>query len=456
MQYRTSARLSGYFEKAKENHAALVAFLHKMPKGGDLHNHPTGAVNTETIVRLAAEKGMYFDRERRFFTREKPAGPFYAPEELAENYWKHGEIIEGLSLRNRELAGESGHDRFFRSFDRFDIVLLNDNSIYAEIMRRALNQEIGYLELMALPTDEPDWRDIVENARLGVIKEFADKGMERDLEVRFIYPLVRTSIFAQPEAMRKQMAKALETAAAMPDLFKGITILAPEDDPQSQKYFREHMQIIAEGMREARQRHEDDPANNPPPPRLMLHAGELTIEYATYESMTTRISSVLGVDGIARLGHATCLMWDDNFYEVLRDLRDRRIAVEFCPTSAESILKVAGRQHFFPVLWAANAPVVIGTDDEGVARSNMTLEYAKAAEWYDLSYPELKWLAFNSIEYSFLPGDSYFVDGDFNAPRPDAEAVADVSEKARVQRALLRRFAAFEQKMEDVLDMFGW
>ncbi|WP_202966326.1 hypothetical protein, partial [Treponema endosymbiont of Eucomonympha sp.] len=34
----TSRAVSRYFERAKANESTLVAFLHKMPKGADLHN----------------------------------------------------------------------------------------------------------------------------------------------------------------------------------------------------------------------------------------------------------------------------------------------------------------------------------------------------------------------------------------------------------------------------------
>ena len=48
-------------------------------------------------------------------------------------------------------------------------------------------------------------------------------------------------------------------------------------------------------------------------------------------------------------------------------------------------------------------PVVVATDDEGVARSDLTNEYQRAVEEHGLSYGELKGISRNSIEYSFLP-----------------------------------------------------
>ena len=43
------------FAAIKNNPSLLVAFLREMPKGGDLHNHLSGAVYAESYLRWAAE-----------------------------------------------------------------------------------------------------------------------------------------------------------------------------------------------------------------------------------------------------------------------------------------------------------------------------------------------------------------------------------------------------------------
>src|SRR6266704_1383665 len=50
-------------EYAKANDGALFAFLLQMPKGGDLHNHITGAAYAESFIRWAAADGLCVDRE---------------------------------------------------------------------------------------------------------------------------------------------------------------------------------------------------------------------------------------------------------------------------------------------------------------------------------------------------------------------------------------------------------
>lgn len=453
MTWRTNPRVARYFATARDNHPTLVAFLHKMPKGGDLHNHTYGAVYAENLIRLASAAGLCFDRQARAFVADRPAGPHFTPEEMTESYWKTAEIVQGLSLRDLHLADESGHNRFFRSFDRFAPALSSDLPILREILWRAFNQEVGYLELMTLPEPSEEWRTAMEAVRKGVVEEFAARGVERTFEVRYIYSIVRT---VDVETFRSQVERAFAVAAAMPDLVVGVTILAPEDDWASQTNFSEHMRILDDAVRRAAARHEADPAGTPPPPKMMLHAGELTLDIATYESMTDRISKTIALGHAERIGHGSSVMWEDDVYGLLRSMRDKRVAVEFCPGSSEHILRIPGARHPFPLYWAAGVPVVVATDDEGVARSNLTLEFAKAAEWFGLSYGEVKWLAFNSLEYSFLPGDSYFVDGDFNRPRPDADATVQRSRKAFMQRDLLERFDRFERGMLAVMDEFGW
>src|SRR4051812_19118848 len=41
--------------------AELHAFLAAMPKGGDLHNHLSGAVPTETLIGYAVQDGLCID-----------------------------------------------------------------------------------------------------------------------------------------------------------------------------------------------------------------------------------------------------------------------------------------------------------------------------------------------------------------------------------------------------------
>jgi adenosine deaminase len=107
---------------------------------------------------------------------------------------------------------------------------------------------------------------------------------------------------------------------------------------------------------------------------------------------------------------------------MLRVMARLRIAVEISLSSSDVILGVRGERHPLRQYLRAGVPVVIATDDEGVARSDLTNEYQRAVEEHSLSYSELKEVSRNSIEYSFLPAE----------------------EKARVRKELEAAFERFE------------
>ena len=79
----------------------------------------------------------------------------------------------------------------------------------------------------------------------------------------------------------------------------------------------------------------------------------------------------------------------------------------------------------FFVLLIAGVPVALSTDDEGVARSEMTMEYVRAAQQQLLAYREIKAMARASLRHSF----------------------ADDELRTRLIRELDSAFVAFESRM---------
>ena len=91
---------------------------------------------------------------------------------------------------------------------------------------------------------------------------------------------------------------------------------------------------------------------------------------------------------------------------------------------SQRVLGVRGARHPLRQYLREGVPVVIATDDEGVARSDLTSEYQRAVEEHGLTYRELKQVSRNSIAYSFLPAE----------------------EKAHVRNALEAAFVRFESR----------
>ncbi|UQZ88746.1 hypothetical protein C4J81_05820 [Deltaproteobacteria bacterium Smac51] len=453
MTFQTSEKVAAYFEKAKENESTLIAFLHKMPKGGDLHNHLYGDIEAEDILASAVAQGLFFDRAEKEFVEKKPENPHFTAEEMTDIFWHRAEILEAISMRNTWRSGESGHEHFFRSFFRFIRALPEDSAMMREAMIRAVNQRLSYVEFMTYPVSPAHVAE-VEKIRREVLADFAKDGLDWNLEIRYIYPLDRNSDLS---SFQEQLQEALEAFYNPEMKTVAITMLSPEDAHISQRDFLAQMAVLDNAWKDYDARSLKNPNQYPTPPVFTLHAGELTLEYAAYRSMLDRISKSIELGHASRIGHGVSIIWENDVYGLLKMMRDRKIPVEICLTSNKGILDVSGGgRHPFKLYREAGVPLVIATDDEGLSRSNMTIEYGLAAHWFKLSYGEIKWLAMNSLEYSFLPGESLFMEGDFNKMKEKPESIVKTSEKAKMQENLLKAFADFEKDMEKVIDDFGW
>ncbi|MBC8013766.1 MAG: hypothetical protein H7X74_06785 [Methyloceanibacter sp.] len=160
-----------------------------------------------------------------------------------------------------------------------------------------------------------------------------------------------------------------------------------------------------------------------------------------------------------RIGHGVDVVYEDRPYELLKNMADKGVLVEINLTSNKLILGITGNQHPFSTYRKFGVPVALSTDDEGVSRIDLTHEYVRAVETYDLTYADLKEIVRNSLEYSFLPGASLWdekggyarvvpdclsdVPGSDEPSLPCASFVRS-SEKAAQQWELERRFQAFE------------
>ncbi len=108
---------------------------------------------------------------------------------------------------------------------------------------------------------------------------------------------------------------------------------------------------------------------------------------------------------------------------------------------------------------AAGVPVALATDDEGVSRSEMTLEYLKAVHDQALGYPALKTMARTSLQHAFIQGEPLWRDLDTLTPAaPCARSAGGWngarcrrfigrSPRARLQWRLERDLAAFEARV---------
>jgi hypothetical protein len=440
-------------ERMRREPPALRAFLRALPKGADLHTHLSGAIYAESYIQWAAELPLCIELSTSSFvqavsgppatcrnpTEQRPASQILQDPVLYRN------VIDALSTRNWNSGRTSGHYQFFDAFVKFDAVPPSPALIgraIAEIMHRAALQNVMHIELMmsldpaieVSPVGSWNTDDVFQSLRERVLSANALKQRieERrrlldtasaearttlgcgtpaakpgcDISLRFIAYSLRG---LAPEQVFARTLFAFELATADPRVV-GVNLVMPEDWYIPMRDYDLHMRMF----RFFRKLY--------PTVNVALHAGELAFGLVPPESLGTHVRQAINVGGAQRIGHGTDVMYDADPAGLMRDMARRRIPVEISLSSSDLILGVRGQRHPIREYLRAGVPVVIATDDEGVARSDLTNEYQRAVEEQGVNYAQLKEISRNSIEFSFLPRE----------------------EKARVRRALDVAFERFE------------
>lgn len=194
---------------------------------------------------------------------------------------------------------------------------------------------------------------------------------------------------------------------------------------------------------------------------MTLHAGELAEGLVPPEGLRFHVREAVEVAGARRVGHGVDVLLENDPDSLLREMARRRVLVEINLTSNDVILGVRGGRHPLRTYLPYGVPVALSTDDEGVSRSEMTLEYRKAVEEQGLDYPTLKALGRNSLEYAFVEGGSLWADYDALTPvdacAPRAGGLEGArcaawvagNTKARLERSLELETAAFEARVAE-------
>lgn len=432
------------FELAKRTEPELITFLRRMPKGADLHNHVSGAAYAEYNLHSAAEKKLHYNLRTNKFTHEALlANEVITVEELISNLDYLSSYLDSVSMRGWYPNTDSGHDHFFQAFVHFGDERSREDML-VEILRRNHYQQVQYLELMV--------RSVPKAIKKRLVAELTDFDID-DLEAAYnhLAPLANTPetvaaiksfldereqyVQAQLEAdsgiritgddpdISLRYVSQLKRYVSLPTFFVdaltamtvmqhdervvALNMVAAEDHPRALQNFTAQMKIL------------DFLWQKMGHPNITLHAGELVLRESPVEPMWNRISQSIEKGHALRVGHGIAVAWEENVVALLEHMRDNHIVVEICLSSNESILGVVGKAHPFMLYRRAGVPVTICTDDEGISRSNLTMEYVKAVQRYDLDYGDLVELARNSIEYSFLPGESLFVEHDYTGLRPE-------------------------------------
>jgi hypothetical protein len=415
-----------YFASIRNQPSQLLVFLREMPKGGDLHNHLSGAIYAESYLQWSANDGLCLVTETMSLVAppctDKGGGRPPASIVFSDSA-AYGQAIDAMSMRNWSPA-LNGHDHFFATFGKFGPASGKTGDMLAEVAARAAGEHVSYLELMLTPAGTATsqlGRDIIWDpkapnfaaARDGLLaagfraavgaeaKQRLDEaeGRQRDLLhcgasqagagcrviVRYISQVARAS---GPPQVFAQILAGFEVASQDPR-FVGLNLVQPEDDPAAIRDFSLQMSMLA--------------FLQPlyPAVRVTLHAGELTDGLVPPESLRFHIRDSVEKGHAVRIGHGVDVMHEDGAPQLLKEMAAKRVLVEVALTSNDSILGVRGARHPLHAYLKAGVPVALATDDPGVARSSLTLEFLKAVEDQGLDYLTLKKMVRNSLEYSF-------------------------------------------------------
>jgi hypothetical protein len=445
-------RTNRYLESIRHSPPLALAFLREMPKGGDLHNHLGGAIYAEDLIDFAADDRLCLDKSTMSAIGgecDAGCGPQASKPSVSCAYRDqalYNQTIDAWSMRNWERGRESGHDHFFASFFKFDLAATNHmGEATARAMERAAADHLEYVEFMhtiggmqsaqlgtklGFNSDFATMRDkflagglkdAVAAARKNldheqdVIKQMLACGTPSalpacEVSVRYLYQVLRG---LPPEQVFAQMLTGFELASVDPRVV-GLNLVMPEDWYIPMRDFNLHMRML------------DFLHGIYPKVHISLHAGELAMGLVPPEDLSFHVRHSIELGHAERIGHGVSVMDEHNAVQLLREMSERKILVEICLTSNDIILGVRGDNHPLPIYRKYNVPVALATDDEGVARSDMTHEYLRAVETYNLSYFDLKKMARQSLEHSFV----------------------DEKEKARLQKKLEQDFEAFEKRFQ--------
>ena len=414
---------AAYLESIRWDTPALVAFLREMPKGADLHSHLSGAVYAESFLRWAAEDGACVSSvQLRIIPGPCVNGPDTVAAVLAlANGALYSALIDALSMRNWHPARINGHDQFFATFGRMYSTRRRTGDMLAEAASRAAAGNVSYLELMFTPDggaaralgDRAGWlgdfgrmrdtllalglNDVVALARaridsvearrdtvLACGTRAADPGCA--VTVRWLYQVSRAT---PPQQIFAQILTGFILSRDDPRVV-GLNLVQPEDALIAMRDYSLHMRMIG--------------ALRPlyPGVRVTLHAGELASGLVPPEGLRFHIREAVEIAGASRIGHGVAVMHEDRPYELLAEMARRGVLVEINLSSNDVILGVKGRDHPLRAYITARVPVALSTDDEGVARSEMTMEYRRAVQEQLLGYSQLKAMARASLRHSFV------------------------------------------------------
>ncbi|MGW2551647.1 adenosine deaminase [Streptomyces sp. NPDC001635] len=331
-----------------------TAALRRLPKAV-LHDHLDGGLRPATLVELADEVGHTL--------------PADDPRELADWYYEaanSGDLVRYIATFEHTLAVMQTRDGLLRTAEEYVLDLAEDGVVYGEVRYAP---ELMLKGGLTLP-------EVVETVQEGLAAGRA-KAAAAGTPVRVGTLLCGMRMFDRSREIA-DLAVAFRDAGVV-----GFDIAGAEDGfPPA-----DHLAAFEHLRRES--------------VAFTIHAGEA---YGL-----PSIHQALQVCGAQRIGHGVRItedIVDGKLGRLAGWVRDRRVALEMCPTSnlqTGAASSIAG--HPITALKDLGFRVTLNTDNRLVSGTTMTREMSLLVEEAGWTVQDLRTVTVNAVKSAFIPFD---------------------------------------------------
>ncbi|WP_030166209.1 adenosine deaminase [Streptomyces sp. NRRL S-813] len=328
--------------------------IRRLPKAV-LHDHLDGGLRPATVVELADAVGHSL--------------PTTDPDELAAWYYEaanSGDLVRYIATFEHTLAVMQSREGLLRTAEEYVLDLAADGVVYAEVRYAPELNTAGGLTM----------REVVETVQEGLAAGMA-KAAAAGTPVRVGTLLCGMRMF-------DRVREAADLAVAYRDAgVVGFDIAGAEDGfpPADHLAAFEHL------------RRESVP--------FTIHAGEA---YGL-----PSIHQALQVCGAQRIGHGVRItedIVDGKLGRLAGWVRDRRVALEMCPTSnLQTGCATSIAEHPITALKDLGFRVTLNTDNRLVSGTTMTREMSLLVEEAGWTVEDLRTVTVNAVKSAFIPFD---------------------------------------------------
>ncbi|MFF3871577.1 adenosine deaminase [Streptomyces sp. NPDC001978] len=328
--------------------------LRRLPKAV-LHDHLDGGLRPATVVELAAAVGHTL--------------PTTDPDELAAWYFDaagSGDLVRYIATFEHTLAVMQSREGLLRTAEEYVLDLAADGVVYAEVRYAPELMLTGGLTLS----------EVVESVQEGLAAGM-QKAAAAGTPVRVGTLLCGMRMFDRTREIAG-LAVTYRDAGVV-----GFDIAGAEDGFPAADHLAAFEHLRGESV------------------PFTIHAGEA--------HGLTSIHQALQLCGAQRIGHGVRLtedIVDGKLGRLAGWVRDRRIALEMCPTSnLQTGCATSIAEHPITALKDLGFRVTLNTDNRLVSGTTMTREMSLLVEQAGWSLDDLRTVTVNAVKSAFIPFD---------------------------------------------------